>query len=145
MINQQSEISHSNLEGLFATFSLWEGLYLLRFSHYNFAPAEGGGVGETRRSPLPEKSRILFATFYSMKVFFAKLFTIGGPFCFVFFIGGLFCLYGVLFVLPPLTQFLLLNFLNKMLVLKSILCRVPIIVICIARTLDLYIGRMSLL
>ena len=79
---------------LFAAFSLpflHVRAFLLRFSHYNFAPAEGGrvslGVGLSLKNE--ERNmfcfmRGLFATFFSMCFFFATLFTMGEPFCYFF-------------------------------------------------------------
>ena len=78
---------------LFAAFSLpflHGRAFLLRFSHYNFAPAEGGRASFGVRPSLKNEEKImfcymrgLFATFFSM-CFFSQLFTMGEPFCYFF-------------------------------------------------------------
>ena len=79
---------------LFAAFSLpilHVRAFLLRFSHYNFAPGEGGRASLGVRLSLKNEERNifcymrgLFATFFSMWFFFATLFTMGEPFCYFF-------------------------------------------------------------
>ena len=135
---------------LFAAFSLpflHVRAFLLRFSHYNFAPAEGerASLGVRLSLKNEEKNmfcymRGLFATFFSMCFFFATLFTIR-LFAIFFYVGSLFCLYGGgggFFSLPLLLKLLLFIFVNKMLALKFILCRIPFVANCISTRVTLF-------
>ena len=67
---------------------------MLRFSHYNFAPAEGGRASFGVRPSLKNEEknmffymRGLFATFFSM-CFFSQLFTMGSGVSRISFRGG---------------------------------------------------------
>ena len=137
---------------LFAAFSLpflHVRAFLLRFSHYNFAPAEGGRASLGVRLSLKNEERNmfcymrgLFATFFSMCFFFATLFTMGEPFCYFFLCWKPFLSLwrgvGAFFGLPLLLKLLLFIFVNKMLALKFILCRIPIVANCISTRVTLF-------
>ena len=128
---------------LFAAFSLpflHVRTFLLRFSHYNFAPAEGGRASFGVRPSLKNEEknmfcymRGLFATFFSM-CFFPQLFTMGEPFCYFFSMLETFFVFmekgGLFLACPLLLKLLLFIFVNKMLTLKFILCRNPIVANC---------------
>ena len=111
--------------------------FLLRFSHYNFALAEGGGRARLGVCPsLKNEEKNMFCYMRGLLLlflhvqFFATLFTMGGVFLLIFFyVGSLFCFYGggAFFCLPLLLKLLLFIFVNKMLTLKFILCRIPIV------------------
>ena len=137
---------------LFAAFSLpflHVRAFLLRFSHYNFAPAEGERASLGVRLSLKNEERNmfcymrgLFATFFSMWFFFCHVVHHGGAFLlffsmleafFVFMEGG-----GAFFGLPLLLKLLLFIFVNKMLALKFILCRIPIVANCISTRVTLF-------
>ena len=88
---------------LFAAFSLpflHVRVFLLRFSHYNFVPAEGGGRASLGVRPSLKNEekymfcymRGLFATFFYM-CFFPRCSPWGSLFA-IFYVGSLFCLYG---------------------------------------------------
>ena len=87
---------------------------MLRFSHYNFAPAEGGRASFGVRPSLKNEEknmfcymRGLFATFFSMCFFFLVVHHGGAILLFFFYVGSLFCLYGgggAFFGLPPPTK-----------------------------------------
>ena len=136
---------------LFAAFSLpflHVRAFLLRFSHYNFAPAEGGGRASlgVRLSLKNEERNMfcymrgLFATFFSMWFFLPRCSPWESLFAIFFYVGSLFCLYGggAFFGLPLLLKLLLFIFVNKMLALKFILCRIPIVANCISTRVTLF-------
>ena len=89
--------------------------FLLRFSHYNFALAEGGGRARLGVCPsLKNEEKNMFCYMRGLLLlfvhvqFFATLFTMGGVFLiFFFYVGSLFCFYGgggFFFLLAPPTK-----------------------------------------
>ena len=114
---------------------------MLRFSHYNFAPAEGGGRASLGVRLSLKNEEGAFLLLFSPCVFFPRCSPCGSLFAIFFYVGSRFCLYGgggAFFGLPLLLKLLLFIFVNKMLALKFILCRIPIVANCISTRVTLF-------
>ena len=119
---------------------MW-GLFCYVFLIIILRPLRGGGKGKSWRSTLLKKwRRGLFTTFFSM-CFFSTLFTMWEPFCYFFLCWKPFLSLwrgGAFFGLPLLLKLLLFIFVNKVLALKFILCRIPIVANCISTRVTLF-------
>ena len=122
----------------------------LKMSRFTiFADMRGGGRASlgVRLSLKNEERNMfcymrgLFTTFFSMYFFFHVVHHVGAfllffsmlEAVFVFMEGG-----GAFFGLPLLLKLLLFIFVNKMLALKFILCRIPIVANCISTRVTLF-------